>query len=268
MLNVTDRYSLKVFGNLADVGLYSYGFKLANTLNVFVITSVNFAIQPMIFRMMNDPGNKRFYARLLTYYTYGTMIIALIMMVFGLEITKLFARRTEYFDAWHIFPFIIYAVIFGMMKDVATTGLSITKKTKIIAFTVVATAVLNLMLNIVLIHWFGNQGAAISKMLSMIVFFVLTLYFAQKAYSIPYELKRVILMLTVGAVIYGISLFFNTLEVIPRVAVKTLLIMIYPFVLFLFGFYHETELNSIRSGWRKWKNPLAFAENVRRLTNM
>ncbi len=268
MLNVTDRYSLKVFGNLANVGLYSYGFKLANTLNVFVITSVNFAIQPMIFRMMNDPGNKRFYARLLTYYTYGTMIIALIMMVFGLEITKLFARRTEYFDAWYIFPFIIYSIIFGMMKDVATTGLSITKKTKIIAFTVVVTAVLNLMLNIVLIHWFGNQGAAISKMLSMIVFFVLTLYFAQKAYSIPYELKRVLLMLIVGAVIYGISLLFNTLEVIPRVAVKTLLIIIYPFVLFLLGFYHETELNSIRSGWRKWKNPLAFAENVRRLTNM
>ena len=268
MLNVTDRYSLKVFGNLADVGLYSYGFKLANTLNVFVITSVNFAIQPMIFRMMNDPDNKRFYARLLTYYTYGTMIIALIMMVFGLEITKLFARRTEYFDAWYIFPFIIYSIIFGMMKDVATTGLSITKKTKVIAITVVVTAVLNLMLNIVLIHWFGNQGAAISKMISMMVFFVLTLYFAQKAYSIPYELKRVGLMLVVGAVIYIISLLFNTLEVIPRVAFKTSLIILYPFVLFLVGFYHETELSNIRSEWYKWKKPSAFAENVRRFTKL
>ena len=268
MLNVTDRYSIKVLGNLSDVGLYSYGFKLANTLNVFVITSVNFAIQPMIFRMMNDSGNKRFYARLLTYYTFGTMIIALAMMVFGLEITKLFARRTEYFGAWHIFPFIIFSVVFGMMKDVATTGLSITKKTKIIALTVILTAVLNLMLNIVLIRWFGNQGAALSKLLSMMVFFVLTFYFAQKAYPIPYELKRVFLMLLVAAGIYSISLLFNTLEVVPRIAVKTSLVILYPFVLFLLGFYHDTELDSIRSGWRKWSNPSAFAENVRRLTHM
>jgi len=268
MLNVTDRYSLKVLGNLADVGLYSYGFKLANTLNVFVITSVNFAIQPMIFRMMNDAGNKRFYARLLTYYTYGTMVIALAMMVFGLEITKLFARRIEYFDAWYIFPFIIYSIVFGMMKDVATTGLSISKKTKTIALTVVVTAVLNLMLNIVLIHLFGNQGAALSKMLSMMVFFVLTYYFAQKEYPIPYELKRVALMLLVAAGIYGISLIFNNLEVFPRLVIKSSLVVLYPFVLFMFGFYNEVEIKSIRSGWNKWRNPSAFGENVRRLINM
>jgi len=268
MLNVTDRYSLKVLGNLADVGLYSYGFKLANTLNVFVITSVNFAIQPMIFRMMNDSNNKPFYARLLTYYTFGTMIIALAMMVFGLEITKLFARRTEYFDAWYIFPFIIYSIIFGMMKDVATTGLSITKKTKTIAITVVVTAVLNLLLNIVLIHWFGNQGAALSKLLSMMVFFGLTFYFAQKAYPIPYELKRVVLMLLVGAGIYCVSLLFNSLEVVPRLLVKSSLILIYPFVLFLLGFYEDEELKGLKSGWSKWRNLSAFAENFRRLTNM
>jgi len=268
MLNVTDRYSLKVLGNLADVGLYSYGFKLANTLNVFVITSVNFAIQPMIFRMMNDAGNKRFYARLLTYYTYGTMVIALAMMVFGLEITKLFARRIEYFDAWYIFPFIIYSIVFGMMKDVATTGLSISKKTKTIALTVVVTAVLNLMLNIVLIHLFGNQGAALSKMLSMMVFFVLTYHFAQKEYPIPYELKRIAVMLIVAAGIYGISLIFNNLEVFPRLVIKSSLVVLYPFVLFMFGFYNEVEIKSIRSGWNKWRNPSAFGENVRRLINM
>jgi peptidoglycan biosynthesis protein MviN/MurJ (putative lipid II flippase) len=133
---------------------------------------------------------------------------------------------------------------------------------------VILTAVLNLMLNIVLIRWFGNQGAALSKLLSMMVFFVLTFYFAQKAYPIPYELKRVFLMLLVAAGIYSISLLFNTLEVVPRIAVKTSLVILYPFVLFLLGFYHDTELDSIRSGWRKWSNPSAFAENVRRLTHM
>lgn len=252
---------------MADVGLYSYGFKLANTLNVFLITSINFAIQPMIYRMMNAADNKRFYAKLMTYYTFGTMIFALAMMVFGMEITKLFAKRVEYFDAWYIFPFIIYSIVFGMMKDVATTGLSISKKTKVIAFTVIITATLNLVLNNVLIRLFGNQGAALSKMLSMIVFFALTLHYAQKVYPIPYEMKRIILMLIVAAGLYGISIVFNSWALIPRLAIKSIVILTYPFVLYLFRFYEPVELNMIKGGWVKWSNPAEFWENIKRLIN-
>jgi len=265
ILNVTDRYSIKILGNMADVGLYSYGFKLANTLNVFLITSVNFAIQPMIYRVMNDPGNKKFYARLLTYYTYGTMIFALAMMVFGMEITKLFAKRVEYFDAWYIFPFIIYSVVFGMMKDVVTTGLSISKKTKVIAATVIVTAVFNLILNIVLIPLWGNQGAALSKMLAMLLFFALTLYYAQKVYPIPYELNRIAIMLIIAAGLYGISVLFNPLALIPRFVAKSTLILSYPIILYLFRFYHPAELNVLRSGWQKWRNPRELKENLLRL---
>lgn len=265
ILNVTDRYLIKVIGNMADVGLYSYGFKLANTLNVFLITSVNFAIQPLIFRMMNEPGNKKFYARLLTYYTFGTMIFALAMMIFGMEITKLFAKRVDYFDAWYIFPFIIYSIVFGMMKDVATTGLSISRKTQVIAVTVIITAILNLIFNIVFIHLWGNQGAAFSKMLSMLVFFALTLYYAQKAYPIPYEMKRIALMLILAAGLYGISVLFNNLDLFPRLFAKSILILSYPFVLYLFRFYQPVELNALRSGWNKWRNPAEFQENIRRL---
>lgn len=267
MLNVTDRYSLNALGNLADVGLYSYGFKLANTLNVFLITSVNFAIQPMIYRMMNAPNNKRFYAKLMTYYSFGTIIFGLGMMVFGMEITKLFAKRVEYFDAWYIFPFIIYAIIFGMMKDVATTGLSISKKTKIIAVTVAITAVLNLILNYLLIPLFGNQGAALSKMLSMLVFFLLTFFYAQKEYPIPYEMKRIFLMLIVSAGLYIVSMFFNSWSIIPRLAAKTALILSYPFVLHLFSFYEDIELQAIMGAWNKWRKLAEFKENIRRIMN-
>jgi O-antigen/teichoic acid export membrane protein len=265
MLNVTDRYALKTLGNMADVGLYSYGFKLANTLNVFLITSVNFAIQPMIYRMINAPDNKQFYAKLMTYYTYGTMIFALGMMIYGLEITKLFAKRVEYFDAWYIFPFVIYSIVFGMMKDVATTGLSISKKTSIIAVTVIITALLNILLLSILIPLWGNQGAALAKMISMIVFFGLTYYYSQKEFPIPYEPGRLFILLIAGAALYLVSLLFNGWEVIPRMVVKTILLISYPFVLYVFRFYEPFELRLLQSGWDKWKNPKELIINFTRL---
>jgi O-antigen/teichoic acid export membrane protein len=184
-----------------------------------------------------------------------------------MEITKLFARRFEYFDAWYIFPFIIYSIVFGMMKDVATTGLSISKKTKVIAATVIITAVLNLILNIVLIRLFGNQGAALSKMISMMVFFALTLYYAQKVFPIPYEMKRIAMMLLTAAGIYGISVLFNAWNLVPRLAAKSILILSFPFVLYLLRFYEALELETMKYGWSKWRNPAEFQENLRRLIN-
>ena len=265
MLNVTDRFSINYLGNLSDVGLYSYGFKLANTLNVFLITSVNFAIQPMIYRMMGKPDNKRFYAKLLTYYTFGVMIFALSLMVFGMEITKLFAKRVEYFDAWTIIPFITYAIIFGMMKDVAVTGMNIAKKTSLIAATVIITAALNLSLNFVFIPLIGNQGAALSKMISMFVFLGLTYYASQRQYSIPYEIKRLAILLVSAAVLYGASTFLNHFSVFPRITIKIIVILAYPFVLYLFKFYEPVELELLKSGWGKWKDPGKLRENIKRL---
>jgi O-antigen/teichoic acid export membrane protein len=148
---------------------------------------------------------------------------------------------------------------------VATTGLSISKKTKVIAVTVVITAALNLLLNNILIRLLGNQGAALSKMLSMFVFFALTLYYSQKVYPIPYELKRITMMLFVAGGLYGISLIFNSWFLIPRLALKSLVILSYPFVLYLFRFYEPMELNRIKGGWEKWRKPGEFHENIQRL---
>jgi O-antigen/teichoic acid export membrane protein len=217
----------------------------------------------MIYRMMNAPDNKRFYAKLLTYYTFGTMIFALGMMVFGMEITRLFAKRVAYFDAWYIFPFIIYSIVFGMMKDVATTGLSISKKTKVIAVTVVITFIINLGLNTLLIPLMGNQGAALSKMVSMLVFFALTLHYAQKVYLIPYEIKRIAILLLVAAGLYGITFLFNTWDLLYRLPAKLAVMLSYPLVLYPFRFYEPNEIKIIKEGWHKWRKLGRLRENIR-----
>ena len=99
------------------------------------------------------------------------------------------------------------------------------------------------------------------------VFFTLTLYYAQKVYPIPYEMKRIILMLIVAAGLYGISIIFNSMALVPRLAIKSIVILSYPFVLYLFRFYEPVEMNMIKGGWVKWSNPAAFRENIQRLIN-
>jgi len=67
-----------------------------------------------------------------------------------------------------------------------------------------------------------------------------------------------------GSCLYCISLLFNAWETITRMAVKTVLIILYPYVLYLFRFYEPMELKMIQSGWDKWKDPKELKENFTR----
>jgi O-antigen/teichoic acid export membrane protein len=263
IFNVTDRYSLKILGDLQNVGIYSLGFKITNTLNVFVVTSVMFAIQPMIYKMMNVSGNKRFYSKLLTYLTFGLMFFVLGIMLFGKEIIKLLAQKSDFWEAYQIIPFIAYAILFGMFKDIVVTGLNITKKTKIIAVTVALMAGLNIVLNFIFIPFLHNIGAALSKLLSQIVFFLIIYYNSQKVYYIPYEINKLLKMLFLGVVLYLLSLLTNDMQLLWQLIIKMGIIATFPIILYFMNFYEKIELQTIRQGWHKWRNISKWKENIK-----
>jgi O-antigen/teichoic acid export membrane protein len=262
ILNITDRYSLRFLSNMGNVGIYSLGFKIANTIRVFLITSVNLALQPMIFKMMNDPGNKRFYSKVMTYFSYGLMFFVLFFSIFAPEIVKVISSKMEYWQAYRIVPVLSLSMLFSMLRDVAYTGLNITKKTRIIAILIFAAALLNILLNQIFIPRWSFYGAAVATTLSQIIFFGSVLYFAQRHYPVPYEINKIILMIVAGIGLYFTGLIIDPLPLILRLPLKFFLIAVFPFILLAFRFYEPVELERIREIWDKWHNPFNWGKNL------
>ncbi|NVO18751.1 MAG: oligosaccharide flippase family protein [Bacteroidetes bacterium] len=265
LLNQADRYVINHFDKLGDVGLYTLGFRLSNTLNILLVASISFAIQPMIFKKMDDPNNKRFYSKLLTYFVLVVMFFVLGMTFFGKEIVKLFANRQEYYEAYQIIPILCFAILFNMMKDMAMIGLQITKKTHSIAGIVITVSVTGILLNILLVPWLHNFGAAIAKLVASILFFWLIYYYSQKAYPIQYEMKKLLMMILIGAILYLPVIFINEMGILIRILVKTLLIFSYPVLLYLMGFFEPVELEKLQGAWTKWKHPAELLSNLKAL---
>jgi O-antigen/teichoic acid export membrane protein len=267
VLGQADRYIIKSFGQLGDVGLYTLGFRLSNTLNILIVASISFAIQPLIYKKMDDPENKRFYSKLMTYFVFVVMFFVLGMTLFGKEIVKIFSRREEYYEAYRVIPLLTYSILFMMMKDMALIGLQITKKTGIIATVVVIVSLSGLMLNFLLVPLFQNFGAATARLLTGMIFFGLTMYFSQKMYSIPYEIRKLALLILLGVVLYIPAMLVNDLNLLIRMVVKTLCLVSFPLILYPFNFYEKAEITAIRNGWRKWKQPSRIVENFKSLLN-
>ena len=266
LLTVTDRYALRYIGGLDDMGLYNLGFKVANILKIFVITSVTSAIVPLKFKMMDKPGSKRFYSKIMTYTAYGFIILLLLISLYSKEAIRVLAQNREYWTAYQVVPLLCFAQFFELLRKNANFGLVVEKKTKVISYLTILISTLNIGLNIVLVYYFSAMGAATALLLSQALFFVFIYVNAQRFYSIPYEIKKVMLMIFVGAAIVTISyIFINDLELLPRILLKLLLIILFPVILYFFNFYEPIELNRLKGAWHKWKKPQNWVKNIKNI---
>lgn len=266
ILSIADRYTLNFISGLASVGIYSLGYKLANTLKIFIVMSVQLALTPTVFRMVDKPGIKRFLSKIMTYFTYGLMFFVIGISLFGQEIVKvLTAANPDYWEAYTVIPFIAFGIVFGMMKDTTSYGLQIAKRTSVIAIVIAAVSILNMVLNILLIPIIGTIGAALSTLLSQIIYFGAMLHYAQRYYPVPYEFRKVFLSIGVGALLCMIACLIRNWELGWRLFIKTLLLTGYPVLLYFFGLYDKNELNALRGFWGKWRRPGNWNKNIRTL---
>jgi O-antigen/teichoic acid export membrane protein len=265
-LGIADRYSLNFISGLTSVGIYALGYKLANTLKIFVVTSVQLALTPTVFRMVDKPEIKRFLSKIMTYFTFGLMFCALGVSLFGQEAVKLMtAKQPEYWGAYTVIPFIAMGIVFGMMKDNLSYGLQIAKKTGIIASIIIGVSLLNITLNILLIPLVGTLGAALATLVSQILYFTIMLHYAQKYYPVRYEFKKVFLSVGLGAMLCLLAWLICDWSLTWRLIIKTILLFSYPAILYLFRCYDKAELQALRGFWQKWKNPQEWKEHLQNL---
>lgn len=257
-----DRFVISNMTGMVEAGIYSLGLKLANTIKVFVITAIWLALTPTIYKMMNDPNNKRFYSKIMTYVGFVVIIFVMIFSFYSKELVRIFASEEIYYEAYKVIPIVSLGIFFALLKDISLIGLNITKKTSSIAITTIVVTLLNLGLNILLIPHLGIIGAAVSSVVAQFIFFVIVFLFAQKHYTIPYELGKVALLIITAAALYFIAQLTNPLNIWISAILKFALLCTFPFLLYFFGFYEPVELARLKGFWNKWKNPLLWKKNL------
>ncbi|RUA29948.1 MAG: hypothetical protein DSY76_02910 [Bacteroidetes bacterium] len=253
LLTTIDRFSLNELGTLPDVAIYSLGFKIGGSIKVFIVTSVQLALTPMMLKRINDPNNKRLYSKVLTYFSFGLMWVILAISIYSREIIVLIAKSPEYINATYIVPIIAMISFFGMAKDSVIMGLHVKKQTKIIGTLIVFAGIANLALNIVLIPLWGIFGAAWASLAAQFMLFIITYILAQRNYPIRYEMGKVALIIIIGGLLYWASLFTSELNIWASIFVKALLIISYPIWFFMLPFFEHVEIESIKNGISKFR---------------
>ena len=262
VLNMGDRYLLKLFLDYHEVGIYSLSYKISAVLKMVLVQAFQLGFLPIAFNMYNKPDAPRFFSKVFTYYVFILFWTGLGIALFSKEIIVLFSSSEAYYESYKYVPLLVLAICFFGMQNFFIIGLHYAKRTRKIAFITLIVLVFSLGLNIILIPRIGLYGAAFTAILSGLLMTLMNFFQSQKYYPIRYEWKKVGFIIGVAVFIVLVSLLFKEWPIVLRIGLKSLLAMVFPVLLYLIGFYEQVEIQRLIGLWRKWRNLRNWYDNL------
>lgn len=249
LLTISDKYILRAFNGLGDVGIYSFAYKLAHTIPILVIQPMMLAINPMMLKKINDPDNRQFYSKMLTYLVLIVMLSIVGLSLYGKEGIHLIAQSPSYYSSFMLIPIISFAFLFSAMKDVLVVGLQISLKTKIQANIIIFASVINTVLNLLLIPLLNSYGAAFSFLITQAVYYALIVKYVNKYYPIPVETQKLVSVIVAGVAVIGVGYIVDIMidKIIVALVMKTVLLLVFITSNYLLKVFDRSEVKSIIS---------------------
>jgi O-antigen/teichoic acid export membrane protein len=246
ILNVSDRYIIGYYRGSEEVALYDLGYRVAGVLNMFIIMPFTLTLLPSAYKMYGKEGDKRYYSKLLTYFTFILVWGGLALSLFAEELIQLFALNKDYWPSYKVVPLVIFGYIFSGMRLVAVLGQFLTRNLKSLIPLSLSAAFVNIVLNFVFIPIYGLIAAAYTTLLSFLFLYLLSLQISDRYYHIPFEHKKTFTLIALGVLFYLPFAFWSTELLILNLSVKLMSVLAFPVILLPFKFYEEAELTVIK----------------------
>lgn len=256
LLHFSDRFFIRHYVDLSELGLYALGYKFGMLISIFITAPIFSIWNTQRYEIAKQPDAGPAFARTFTWFVFVLVFAGLGISLFIDEVMQVMATE-RYAGASTIVPLIALAYIVFSIAGFLNLGNMITGKTVYVMYIKVSVALLNIVFNMVLISRFGIMGAAASTLLSFSVLAALNLYASQRALYVPFEYRRVAALFAVGAVLFGISCVVDGPMSLVLTA-KVLLLAAYPALLWMVRFFSNDEIEAGKGLLRGVRDRLPF----------
>lgn len=189
--NVSDRFIVTFFCGLSTNGIYSIAYKIPTFLNV-IVSIFNQAWNLSAIKDFDSDDKDGFFSK--TYSIYNClMIFVCSMLILGNKVLARVFYSNNFYIAWKYVPFLLIAFYFGALSGYIGAIFAAVNRTEIYAKSTVIGAIINTVLNLILVYFIGAMGAAIATLISYFVVWLIRFYYMSKFIHIRINVKRDIL---------------------------------------------------------------------------
>jgi O-antigen/teichoic acid export membrane protein len=238
-----DRLMISHYLSLNEVGLFGLGYRVASMAGL-VMVGFQGALTPLIYKNYKLSESPSSIAFIFRYFVIFALLLCFLISVFSTEIIQLISTQA-YYSASSVVIFLTPAILLSNMYIFAP-GITIAKKTYLILYINIVGALLNAVLNFILVPQFGIIGAAISTLLTYIVVFLMYMHFSQKFYYVPHQWFP-ILTSTLAVFLLGYAIPKLTLPFLISLALKfSSILLIFMFFIFV-GLINLSEIHQVKA---------------------
>jgi O-antigen/teichoic acid export membrane protein len=208
--NVSDRFFLLHYTTLDQIGLYSIGNTFSQPIlliNMALTMSSTVLVMSLHSEEKNNrdkPKTKAFLTKIWYIYLAIAGSLAVMVSVFSYEIVK-FVTTPEYIGGILAIPFLLFSHMLYQSAQITGGGMALEEKSKPYIWIMLAAGGFNVLLNFYFIPKYGFVGAAITTVLSNIIYFVFAYFWSQKVFYIK---RSFIKPMTYFLIALGLSVFF------------------------------------------------------------
>ncbi len=255
VLNAGDRFILKELSTDAIVGKYEWAARLSGVLNLFVVQSFQLAFTVLGLKTLGS-GDLSLHRRAFRHFSIWAAWAVLGISLLAFDLTAALGKVgvDDYYlsSAVLVFPLAMGAMIYGVYMVINNVFFA-TAKTHVITWMVVSTAMLNLVLNILLVPRFEAFGAAAATVISYALLVWLANRKARQEVDIDYRWGTFFAVVGVISLLFTVGMFTQSWAAGPRIAARVFLVLTYFPCLFVLKIYTREE---IALGWNFVKQKL------------
>ena len=239
-LNFADRFFIGHFKGQSEVGHYSIGARIASTV-VLALAAFRMAWPAFAYSIDDENEARRTYGYVLTYVVFATCWMTATLGLLAPWLVRLLASRSEFYSGARVVSLLCFQAVAWGAFNVVVIGIGRARRTQFNWVVTGIAALVSVALNLELVPRYGMIGSAIADTIAFALMFLLMAFHAQRVYPVPYQWRRVGLLIGAAA---GLIVLGRELDV--PLAGSVLLALVYPVVLLALGFYLPAERRRLR----------------------
>ena len=188
---------------------------------VLLLVAFRMAWPAFAYSIDDDREARRTYAFVLTYLLYVSCWLSLALGVLAPWIVRLLARNEAFWPGADVVAPLAFAGALGAYTVVAI-GIGRLRRTQVNWVIAGSAALVDVVLNLLLIPEYGIRGAAAASLTAFTLMFVGMAAYSNRLYPVPYQWRRVCTLLLTAAALTVVG------RIVDRLEVSIALIIAYP----------------------------------------
>ena len=254
-----DRYYIKIFSGLDEVGIYSLGYKFGFVLMMLVWSPFVSIWDSQKYQVYKSENAKEIFQKVFVLMNVLLCTMGLLISVYIEDLIKIMTNR-EFWEAHKIVPIITLSCIVVTWCQYANLGILLKKKTIQITYASLLSVIIITIGYLTLIPMYGSMGAAWATLIALSVRTLWIYLAAKKEYNMELPWKKIAYILQLAIGTYCITLVLPN-GLIISILGKTLIVMLY----FIALYYSPVLIKRDREVIKKLiRNPMSFVDVMKK----